>query len=199
MGILAARMSTARASETKEMTRRATALQTSGRKIITLSQGEPDFDTPENIREAGIHAIRHGHTRYTPVAGIKPLREAIQSKLKRDQGLDYGVEEITVGCGAKQVIFNALLASLDPGDEVVIPSPCWVSYPEMVKLAGGHPVVVPCGPNAQFKLTDETIAAAITPRTKWLLLNSPANPTGAVYSADELRALAAVLQRHPRI
>jgi aspartate aminotransferase len=199
MSILAARMSTARASETKEMTRRATALRARGQKIITLSQGEPDFDTPVNIQEAGIRAIRHGHTRYTAVAGIMPLREAIRAKLKRDHGLDYDVEQITVGCGAKQVIFNALLASLDPGDQVVISAPCWVSYPEMVKLAGGSPVVVPCGQNQQFKLTSEALAAAITPRTKWLLLNSPSNPTGAVYSSEELRALAKILQRHPRI
>lgn len=199
MSILASRLQAIRPSETKAMTARALALREEGVDVITLSQGEPDFDTPLSIQEAGINAIRQGHTRYTPVAGIKPLREAICEKLLRDHGLTYGVDQITVGCGAKQVVFNALFASLDPGDEVIIPAPCWVSYPDMVALAGGRPVVVACDERHGFKLKPDALAAAITPRTKWLLLNSPSNPTGAVYSVRELAALADILRAHPRI
>lgn len=167
--------------------------------MITLSQGEPDFDTPSAICEAGIRAIRDGKTKYTPVAGIKPLREAIRNRMERDHGLDYGIDQITVGCGAKQVVFNALFASLDAGDEVVIPTPCWVSYPDMVALAGGKPVLVACDEFHGFKLRPEALDAAITPRTKWLMLNSPCNPTGAVYSRSELSALATVLRRHAHV
>ncbi|MDQ7251040.1 pyridoxal phosphate-dependent aminotransferase [Dongia sedimenti] len=181
------------------MTARARALRASGVDVITLSQGEPDFATPAAICEAGIRAIQDGHTKYTPVAGIAPLREAIRQKFRRDHGLDYGLDQITVGCGAKQVVFNAFFASLDAGDEVIVPTPCWVSYPDMVKLAGGNPVLVPCDEAQGFKLRPDSLEQAITPRTKWLLLNSPANPTGAVYGRDELAALAAVIRRYPRI
>ncbi|MBP2301794.1 aspartate aminotransferase [Azospirillum picis] len=181
------------------MTARAAALKAQGREIITLSQGEPDFDTPDNVLEAGIQAIRSGKTRYTAVAGITPLREAIRDKLKRDNSLDYDVDQITVGCGAKQVVFNGLFASLNPGDEVVIPSPCWVSYPDMVRLAGGTPVMAECSEVLDFKLGPESLEAAISPRTKWLMLNSPLNPTGAVYSAADLSRLAEVLRRHPHV
>lgn len=199
MGIVASHVKAVRPSETKAMTARAAALREQGREIITLSQGEPDFDTPENVREAGIAAIRSGKTRYTAVAGVTPLREAIRAKLKRDNGLDYAVDQITVGCGAKQVVFNGLFASLDPGDEVVIPGPCWVSYPDMVRLAGGEPVMVECSENEDFKLGPEAFEAAITPRTKWLMLNSPLNPTGSVYSRADLAQLADVLRRHPHV
>lgn len=181
------------------MTDRAAELRERGVDVIALSRGEPDFDTPSAIRDAGIRAIRDGRTRYTPTAGIKPLREAIRDSLRRDHGLAYGIDQITVGCGAKQVIFNALFASLDPGDEVVIPTPCWVSYPDMVALAGGKPVLVACHEFHDFKLRPEALEAAITPRTKWLMLNSPSNPTGAVYSPGELRALAEVLRRHGHV
>lgn len=181
------------------MTARAAALRTEGRDIITLSQGEPDFDTPAHISSAGMVAIREGHTRYTNGAGTIPLREAIRDKLIRDNGLTYAIDEITVGCGAKQVVFNALFASLDPGDEVIVPTPCWVSYPDMVRLAGGVAVTVPCAEADAFKLTADLLERAITPRTKWLLINSPCNPTGAVYDAGELAALAAVLRRHPHV
>jgi len=181
------------------MTAKALALREQGVDIITLSQGEPDFDTPEAIRIAGIAAIHSGKTRYTPVAGVKGLREAIRDKFRRDSGLGYDIDQISVGCGAKQVVFNALFASLDPLDEVIIPTPCWVSYPDMVRLAGGEPVLVACEEVHGFKLQPQDLQATITPRTKWLMLNSPNNPTGAVYSRSELSALADVLRQHPQV
>ncbi|WP_149763809.1 pyridoxal phosphate-dependent aminotransferase [Neomesorhizobium albiziae] len=181
------------------MTAKASALRDQGVDIVTLSQGEPDFDTPEAVRKAGIAAIREGKTRYTPVAGVKPLRETIRQKLSRDNGLDYEIDQITVGCGAKQIVFNALFASLDPEDEVIIPTPCWVSYPDMVRLAGGEPVLVPCNERFGFKLKPQHLEAVITTRTKWLMLNSPNNPTGAVYSRADLAALAEVLRRHSHV
>lgn len=199
MGIIAHHVKAVRPSETKAMTARAAALCEQGREIITLSQGEPDFDTPENVRQAGIMAIRSGRTRYTAVAGVAPLREAIRAKLKCDNSLDYSIDQITVGCGAKQVVFNGLFASLDPGDEVVIPGPCWVSYPDMVRLAGGTPVMIECSENEDFKLNPEALEASITPRTKWLMLNSPLNPTGSVYGRDDLAKIAEVLRRHPHV
>lgn len=199
MSLIAKRMQAVRPSQTKAMTAAAAALRENGRDVIALSQGEPDFDTPREVQSAGIAAIREGKTRYTPVAGVKPLREAIRQKLLRDNSLDYDIEQITVGCGAKQVVFNALFASLDPGDEVIIPTPCWVSYPDMVRLAGGEPVPAACHEHFGFKLKPSDLEAAITPRTKWLMLNSPNNPTGAVYSKDELAELAGVLRRHNHV
>ncbi|TWB87284.1 phosphonoalanine aminotransferase [Bradyrhizobium macuxiense] len=199
MSLVAVRLNVVRPSETKAMTARAAELRDQGTDVITLSQGEPDFDTPSPIREAGIRAILHGRTKYTAVAGIRPLREAIRQSLSRDHGLEYGIDQITVGCGAKQVVFNALFASLNPGDEVVIPTPCWVSYPDMVALAGGKPVLVACDEFHGFKLRPEALEVAITPRTKWLMLNSPSNPTGSVYSRSDLLALAAVLRRHTHV
>lgn len=199
MPLLAKRLHAVRPSQTKAMTAKASALREAGNDVVTLSQGEPDFDTPDNVQLAGINAIRGGKTRYTAVAGVKPLREAIQHKLKRDNGLEYDIEQITVGCGAKQVVFNALFASLDPHDEVIIPTPCWVSYPDMVRLAGGEPVLVETAEPHGFKLRPAELEAAITPRTKWLMLNSPNNPTGAVYSKAELAALAEVLRRHEHV
>ncbi|MGV6875830.1 pyridoxal phosphate-dependent aminotransferase [Pseudochelatococcus sp. B33] len=199
MPLLARRLQAVRPSETKAMTARAAALREQGIDVIALSQGEPDFDTPEAVRNAGVAAIHNGRTRYTPVAGIKPLREAIREKLLRDNGLDYDIEQITVGCGAKQVVFNAFFASLNPEDEVIIPTPCWVSYPDMVRLAGGNPVLVSCQESFGFKMKPADLEAAITPRTKWLMLNSPNNPTGAVYSGAELAALGEVLRRHRQV
>ncbi|MGC0320866.1 aspartate aminotransferase [Bradyrhizobium sp. USDA 326] len=199
MSLLAERLNVVRPSETKAMTARAAELREHGVDVITLSQGEPDFSTPSAVCEAGIRAIRDGRTKYTAVAGMMALREAIRHSFSRDHGLNYGIDQITVGCGAKQVVFNALFASLDPGDEVIIPTPCWVSYPDMVALAGGKPVLVDCHEVDGFKLRPQALAAAITPRTKWLMLNSPCNPTGAVYSRDELLALAAVLRRNPHV
>ncbi|WP_345947032.1 pyridoxal phosphate-dependent aminotransferase [Bradyrhizobium sp. 174] len=196
MSLVSERLNVVRPSQTKVMAARAAELRDQGADVIALSQGEPDFDTPSAICEAGIRAIRDGKTRYTAVAGIKPLRAAIGESLRRDHGLDYGIDQITVGCGAKQVVFNALFASLDPGDEVVIPTPCWVSYPDMVVLAAGKPVLVACSELDGFKLRPRALEKAITPRTKWLMLNSPCNPTGAVYSRGDLLALAGVLREH---
>ncbi len=198
MGIVARHLLEIRASETKAMTARAAALRAQGRSVITLSQGEPDFDTPAHVRDASCRAIVEGKTRYTEVAGLEALRDAIGVKLARDHNLRYSQNEITVGCGAKQVVYNALMATLDPGDEVIIPAPCWVSYTEMVRMSRGVPVVTPTA-DSGFKLTAATLEGAITPRTKWLVLNSPCNPTGVVYSADDLAELASVLRDYPQV
>jgi aspartate aminotransferase len=198
-GIVASHVRRIKGSETKAMTARAAALRAAGRSVITLSQGEPDFDTPSHVRDAGMLAIQSGKTRYTAVAGISVLREAIAEKFRRDNALEFTPEQITVGCGAKQVIFNALFASLEPGDEVVIPAPCWVSYTEMVRLAGGVPVVVSTTEANGFKLDPQSLDDAITSRTRWLMLNSPCNPTGAVYSRRDLERLGDVLVRHPEV
>ena len=186
-------------SPTIAVTTLAAELRAQGRDVIGLGAGEPDFDTPENIRAAGIRAIEAGKTRYTAVDGIPELKRAICDKFARENGLDYAPAEITVGTGGKQVLYNALVATLNPGDEVVIPAPYWVSYPDMVLLAGGTPVPVEAGMETGFKLTPEALDAAITPRTKWLIFNSPSNPTGAGYTAEELRGLTDVLLRHPDV
>lgn len=195
----AARVQTAQPSATKAMTALARQMRTDGVDVITLSQGEPDFATPEHIRKAAIAAIDDNQSGYTEVPGTLALRQAIVRKFKRDNQLEFEPGQIEVGCGAKQVIYNALQATLDAGDEVVIPAPMWVSYPEMVRLAGGTPVVLRCPAEDGFKLTPSALEGAITSRTKWLMLNSPSNPTGAVYSAVELRELAVVLERHPHV
>ncbi|MGI4947017.1 MAG: pyridoxal phosphate-dependent aminotransferase [Janthinobacterium lividum] len=194
---LSQRVLSAKPSATKEVTCLARVLADQGRDIIALSQGEPDFDTPLHIRDAAKRALDEGQTRYTDVAGTLALREAICRKLLRDHGMTVSPDCVQVGTGAKQVLYNALQATLDAGDEVVVPAPCWVSYPEMVTLAGGTPVVVPCGPDVGFKLSPGTLEEALTTRTRWVMLNSPSNPTGAVCSAAELDALVAVLERHP--
>lgn len=196
---LAQRVLGAKPSATKEMTRLANELKREGRDVITLSQGEPDFPTPEHIREAAKAAIERNESKYTEVAGTLALREAVVRKFKRDNGLHYSPDQIQVGCGAKQVLYNALQATLNPGDEVVVPTPAWVSYPEMVLLAGGRPVIVRCGASTSFKITPTQLEEAITPRTKWLMLNSPSNPSGAIYSHAELAALGEVLLRHPHV
>jgi aspartate aminotransferase len=167
--------------------------------VIGLGAGEPDFDTPENIKDAAIAAIRRGETKYTDVDGIPELKAAVAAKFARENGLTYGVNQIHVAPGGKTVIYNALLATLSPGDEVIVPAPYWVSYPDMVLLAGGEPVRVVGHEADGFKLKPEVLEAAITPRTKWLILNSPSNPTGAAYTGAELEALAAVLRRHPQV
>ena len=199
MGILSTKMSTVQPSQTKAMSALAETMVSQGRKVIKLSQGEPDFATPEHIAQAAISAIVAGHTKYTAVAGIPLLREAIVDKFKRENALTFSMEQVTVGCGAKQLLFNALIASLDAGDEIVFPTPCWVSYPEMVKLAGGVPVAIKTLVEDGFVIQPDTLEAAITPNTKWLMLNSPSNPTGAVYSRADLAALAEVLRKHPKI
>ena len=178
---------------------RARALRAAGRDIISLDAGEPDFDTPDNIKEAAIKAIQEGKTKYTDVDGIPELKAAICAKFERENGLTYKPSQISVCPGGKPVIFNAMIATLNPGDEVVIPAPYWVSYPDMVLLAGGTPVFAPTTARAGFKLRAADLEAAITPRTKWLILNSPSNPSGAAYTRAELAALAQVLLRHPQV
>ena len=199
MAFLSDTLSRVKPSPTIAMTNRARELAAEGRDIVSLSAGEPDFDTPENIREAAKAAIDAGHTRYTAVDGIPALKQAICDKFARENGLRYTPAEITVGTGGKQVLYNALMATLNPGDEVIVPAPYWVSYPDMVLLAGGTPVTVECGMDSDFRLTAPQLEAAITPKTKWLILNSPSNPSGACYTADELKALAEVLLAHPHV
>lgn len=199
MDLLSATLSRVRPSPTVTITNRAAELQAEGKDIIALSAGEPDFDTPLHIRDAAKRAIDEGKTRYTAVDGIMPLKEAICTKLSRENGLSFGPAQISVSSGGKQVLYNALMATLDPGDEVLIPAPYWVSYPDMTLLAGGQPVLLPCPPEAGFKLRPAQLEAAITPRSKWLILNSPSNPTGAGYTAAELSALAEVIARHPQL
>lgn len=199
MFLVADRLNRISPSQTIAISTKARALKAAGRDIISLSAGEPDFDTPDNVKQAAIAAINAGDTKYTDVAGTPALRRAVAAKFKRDSGIDYQPEEIIVSTGGKQVIYNAMVATLNPGDEAIIPSPCWVSYPDIVSLAEGTPVIVPCGQNNGFKLRAEDLEAAITPKTKWFLLNSPCNPTGAAYSAEDLRALCDVLLRHPDV
>lgn len=199
MPFLAARLSRIKPSPTIGVTDTARALKAAGRDIISMSVGEPDFDTPDHVKAAAIEAIQKGDTKYTAVDGTAALKAAICAKFQRENKLAYTPENITVGTGGKQILYNALMASLDAGDEVIIPSPYWVSYPDMVLLAGGEPVIVPCGENAHFKLTAEALEAAITPRTKWVILNSPSNPTGMGYTRAEIRALADVLLKHPHV
>jgi aspartate aminotransferase len=199
MPLVADRLNRISPSQTIAISSKARALKAAGRDIISLSAGEPDFDTPDHIKQAAIRAIEAGETKYTDVAGTLTLRRAVAEKFKRDSGLDYTPEEVIVSTGGKQVIYNAMVATLNPGDEAIIPSPCWVSYPDIVALAEGTPVIVPCGQNTGFKLRAEDLEAAITPRTKWFFLNSPCNPTGAAYSAEELRPICDVLLRHPHV
>jgi aspartate aminotransferase len=199
MSFLADRLARVKPSPTMAITALATELKAAGRDVIALSQGEPDFDTPANIREAGIAAIQRGETRYTVFDGRIELKRAICGKFKRENGLDYEPSQITVSNGGKQVLYNALCATVSPGDQVVIPAPYWVSYPEMVLLCDGNPVPVPCPQNNGFKLRPEDLEAAITPNTKWLILNSPSNPSGAAYTESDLRELAEVLLRHQQV
>ena len=199
MPFLADRLSLVKPSATVAMASRAKELQREGRDIIDLAAGEPDFDTPQHIKQAAIDAMAAGKTKYAPVPGIPELREAICAKFKRDNGLTYTPAQVTVGCGAKQDIYNAMMATLDVGDEVVIPAPYWVSYPDIVLLCGASPVIVDCTAENGFKLQPDQLEAAITPKTKWLMMNSPSNPTGAAYSRGDLRALADVLIRHPHV
>ena len=186
-------------SPTMEITARAQELKANGLDIISLSVGEPDFDTPRNIKDAGIDAINKGKTKYTAVDGMPELKQAICNKFLRDNNLTYSKDQIIVSTGGKQVLFNALLATLNPGDEVIIPAPFWVSYPDMVKLAGGTPVIAEANFDNNYKLTAKDLEAAITPNTKWFIFNSPSNPTGAGYNWSELKALTNVLKRYPNI
>jgi aspartate aminotransferase len=199
MHLTAERLDRISPSQTIAISTKARKLKAEGRDIISLSAGEPDFDTPQNVKDAAIRAIQKGETKYTDVAGTLALRKAVAQKFKTDSGIDYAPEEIIISTGGKQVIFNAMVATLNAGDEVIIPSPCWVSYPDIVSLADGKPVIVPCGQNNGFKLRAEDLEAAITPRTRWFMINNPCNPTGAAYSAEELRGICDVLLRHPDV
>ena len=199
MSDLSATLSRVKPSPTIAVTTKAQELKAAGRDVIGLGAGEPDFDTPEHIKAAGIRAIQEGKTKYTAVDGIPELKAAICAKFRRDNGLDYVPAQVSVASGGKQILYNALMATLNPGDEVVIPAPYWVSYPDMVLLAGGEPVVVPAGIETGFKLTPEALEAAITPKTRWFIFNSPSNPTGAGYTWDELKGLTDVLMRHPHV
>ena len=199
MGFLADALSRVKPSATIAMTQKARDLKAGGMDVISLSVGEPDFDTPEHIKQAAIEAIARGETKYPPVSGIVPLREAIVKKFKRENGLDYKVSQTIVGTGGKHVIYNALLATLNPGDEVVIPRPYWVSYPEMVVLCGGTPVFAETDMAHDFKLQPEELERVLTPKTKWIILNSPSNPSGAAYSHAELKKITDVLIRHPHV
>lgn len=192
-------LSRVKPSATIAVSQKARQLKADGKDVIGLGAGEPDFDTPDHIKEAAINAIRSGQTKYTNVDGLPELKEAICAKFKRDNGLDYTPAQVNVSPGGKPVIYNAFLATLNPGDEVVIPAPYWVSYPEMALLCGAEPVFASAGVEDGFKLTPEALEAAITPRTRWVILNSPSNPTGVAYTAEDLKALAAVLQRHPQV
>ncbi|WP_299815041.1 pyridoxal phosphate-dependent aminotransferase [uncultured Roseibium sp.] len=198
MGFLADALARVQPSATIAVTNKARELKAAGRDVIGLGAGEPDFDTPENIKAAAIKAINEGKTKYTAVDGIPELKAAIAAKFKRENGLTYEVNQITVGTGGKQVLYNALVATLNPGDEVIIPTPYWVSYPDMVLMAGGEPVIVEAD-KATFKITPEALDAAITARTKWLIFNSPSNPSGAAYTEAELKALTDVLVKHPHV
>ena len=199
MAFLSDTLSRVKPSPTIAVTNKARELKAAGKDVIGLGAGEPDFDTPGNIKDAAKRAIDEGKTKYTAVDGIPELKEAICRKFKRENGLDYTPAQISVGTGGKQILYNALMATCNPGDEVIIPAPYWVSYPDMTLLAGGTPVTVECGIESAFKLTAEKLEAAITPRTKWFIFNSPSNPTGAGYTAAELKALTDVLMRHPHV
>jgi aspartate aminotransferase len=199
MGFLADSLSRIKPSATIAVTNKARELKAAGRDVIGLGAGEPDFDTPDNIKEAAIKAIRDGLTKYTAVDGIPELKAAICAKFARENGLTYKPSQVSVGVGGKQVLYNALLATLNPGDEVIIPAPYWVSYPDIVMLGGGTPVFVDTTIATNFKVTPAALEAAITPKTKWLIFNSPSNPSGAAYSRAELKALTDVLVRHPHV
>lgn len=199
MGLIADRMKTIKPSATLAVSAKARELKAAGKPVISLTAGEPNFETPDHIARAGIDAIKGGDTKYTDVGGTPAIKNAVVGKFARENNLHYKPDQIIVGVGAKHVLFNAIMASVNTGDEVIIPAPFWVSYPEMVALAGGVPVIVTGDAKQDFKITPAQLDAAITPKTKWVLLNSPSNPSGAVYTGDELRALAAIILKHPHV
>lgn len=199
MGVVADRLGRIKPSPTIAISAKARELKAAGNDVIGLSAGEPDFDTPAHIIQAAVDAMNRGETRYTDPDGTPELKQAICDKFKRDNNLDYTIANVTVGTGGKQVLYNALMATVNPGDEVIIPAPYWVSYPDMVLLAEGTPVIVECPQESGFKMRPEDLEAAITPKTKWLIFNSPSNPTGAGYTKDDLKKLTDVLLRHPHV
>ncbi|HRX35988.1 MAG TPA: pyridoxal phosphate-dependent aminotransferase [Aestuariivirga sp.] len=199
MGFISDALNRIQPSATIAISNKAMAMKAEGKDVIGLAAGEPDFDTPDNVKDAAIAAIRAGKTKYTAVDGIPELKKAICAKFKRENGLDYAPAQVSVGTGGKQVLFNAIMATVNPGDEVIIPAPYWVSYPDIVMLAGGTPVFVDCTLEHGFKLQAADLEKAITPKTKWLILNSPSNPSGAAYSRAELKAVTDVLMKHPHV
>lgn len=199
MSIVAKRLSRIKPSPTLAVAAKAKELKAAGQDVIGLGVGEPDFDTPDNIKEAAKAAMDSGETKYTAVPGTPELRQAVADKFKRENELDYTAEEVVVGTGGKQILYNALMASVNPGDEIIIPAPYWVSYPDMALLAEGEPVFVECTQENEFKLQAADLEAAITPKTKWLILNSPSNPTGSAYTYDEMKAITDVLLNHPHV
>ena len=199
MTFLADSLKRIKPSATIAVTDKARALKAAGRNVIGLGAGEPDFDTPDNIKHAAIRAIERGESKYTNIDGIVELKAAIARKFKRENGLDYKPSQITVGAGGKQVLYNAMMVTLNPGDEVIIPAPYWVSYPDIVLLAGATPVIVATTPEQGFKMRPDALEKAITPRTKWLIFNSPSNPTGAAYTRAEVKAITEVLTKHPHV
>jgi len=199
MSFFAPRLDRITLSASNAATARVRELRAEGRSVVDLTIGQPDFETPQNVKQAVAAALARNETRYPPIDGVRELKAAARLKFQRENGLDYRTDQIMVGTGTKQLLFNAMMATVGPGDEVIIPAPYWISYLDMVLVADGKPVVVPCGPEVAFKITPAALEAAITPRTKWLLINSPCNPTGAVYSPAELKALSEVLLRHPHV
>ena len=199
MGFISDALNRIQPSATIAISNKALAMQAEGQNVIGLAAGEPDFETPRNVKDAAIKAINDGKTRYTAVDGIPQLKQAIVDKFARENGLTYNTNQVSVGTGGKQVLFNALLATVNPGDEVIVPAPYWVSYPDIVMLAGGVPVIVQCDPAKGFKLQAAALEKAITPKTKWLILNSPSNPTGAAYSHADMKAITDVLLKHPHV
>lgn len=199
MALIADALSRVQPSATIAVTNKARELKAAGRDVIGLGAGEPDFDTPDNIKQAAIDAINRGETKYTAVDGIPELKQAIAAKFKRENGIDYEPSQCFVAPGGKPIIYNAMIATINPGDEVIIPAPYWVSYPDIVLLAGGTPVIVEAKAATSYKITGEQLEAAITPKTKWIIFNSPSNPTGAAYSRDELKELTDVLVKHPHV
>jgi aspartate aminotransferase len=199
MGLIAHALERVKPSPTMAITAKAREMKAAGFDVIGLGAGEPDFDTPDNVKQAAVEAINRGETKYTAVDGIPELKRAIASKFQRENGLTYKPSEITVGSGGKQVLYNALIATLNPADEVIVPSPYWVSYPDIVLLAGANPVIVETSEEDGFKLTPKALAAAITSKTRWFIFNSPSNPTGAAYTRDEIKALTDVLLKHPQV
>ncbi|MEN8891802.1 pyridoxal phosphate-dependent aminotransferase [Planktotalea arctica] len=199
MTFLSATLTRVKPSPTIAVTTKAQALKAAGRDVIGLGAGEPDFDTPQHIKDAGLAAITAGKTKYTAVDGIAELKQAICDKFARENDLRYTPDQVSVGSGGKQILYNALMATMNPGDEVLIPAPYWVSYPDMVLLAGGEPRIVSASPESKYKITAEQLDAAITPKTKWFIFNSPSNPTGAGYTHSELKKLTDVLLRHPHV
>ena len=199
MSIISNNLKRIKPSPTIAVTTKAREMRASGKDVIGLGAGEPDFDTPDNVKEAAIEAIKNGETKYTAVDGTPDLKKAIVEKFKRENNLNYTTDQITVGTGGKQVIYNTFMATLNKGDEVIIPAPFWVSYPDIVLLAEGSPVIVECSEEQGFKISAKQLDESITPKTKWLMLNSPSNPTGAIYSKDELKELSKVLLKHPNV